>query len=253
VKLLVNHRTITQVPRAAYSFYHIELDRHDLLLAEGLEAESYLDVAASRQIFANNSVTDLRPAVNLTDATEAAYAERGCLPLTLRAEAVKPVWDALAARAGSVAAPAQAFTRDPALHLLVNGAAVAPARRDGARYWFQLPSGTREVVVASRVCSPWASQPWIDDRRLLGVAVASACLMTGRGAIEIALAGEAALRGWYGLETDPATGAAWRWTNGAGALAWPAVPGTQWLELTLHSTVSYMLTNDAREKLLAVG
>ena len=40
---LINGTTIMQVPVPTVHYHHIELDRHDILLAEGLAVESYLD------------------------------------------------------------------------------------------------------------------------------------------------------------------------------------------------------------------
>ena len=44
VKLLINHRSIEQITPDHVTYYHVELPSHDLLLAEGLAVESYLDV-----------------------------------------------------------------------------------------------------------------------------------------------------------------------------------------------------------------
>jgi T5SS/PEP-CTERM-associated repeat protein len=44
VKYLANGTSIAQVRRPSVVYYHIELPQHDLLLAEGLAVESYLDV-----------------------------------------------------------------------------------------------------------------------------------------------------------------------------------------------------------------
>jgi hypothetical protein len=44
VRHLINGSTIAQVPVDRVSYYHIELPRHDLLLAQGLPAESFLDL-----------------------------------------------------------------------------------------------------------------------------------------------------------------------------------------------------------------
>ena len=52
VKYLLNGSTITQVPRGSVTYYHVELSVHDVLLAEGLPAESYLDTG-DRSAFAN--------------------------------------------------------------------------------------------------------------------------------------------------------------------------------------------------------
>jgi hypothetical protein len=55
----VNGETIKQVPMDTVTYHHVELPRHDVLLAEGLPAESYLDTG-TRQNFANaDSVTQL--------------------------------------------------------------------------------------------------------------------------------------------------------------------------------------------------
>jgi collagen type I/II/III/V/XI/XXIV/XXVII alpha len=52
IKYLVNGTTIAQMSTRKVVYYHIELDRHDVLLAEGLSAESYLDTG-NRMRFAN--------------------------------------------------------------------------------------------------------------------------------------------------------------------------------------------------------
>jgi len=43
VKLLINGTSIAQVKRSKVTYFHIELERHDVILAEGLPVESYLD------------------------------------------------------------------------------------------------------------------------------------------------------------------------------------------------------------------
>ena len=52
---LVNGSTITQVrnmPKAGFTYYHVETERHELILAEDCAAESYLD-NPSREVFDN--------------------------------------------------------------------------------------------------------------------------------------------------------------------------------------------------------
>jgi len=44
VRHLINGSTIVQVPVDRVTYYHLELPQHDVLLAEGLPAESYLDM-----------------------------------------------------------------------------------------------------------------------------------------------------------------------------------------------------------------
>ena len=43
IMCLINGTTIDRVPVASVTYWHVELDDHDILLAEGLPAESYLD------------------------------------------------------------------------------------------------------------------------------------------------------------------------------------------------------------------
>ncbi|MCB8877104.1 Hint domain-containing protein [Acidisoma silvae] len=52
VKHLINGTTIRQIDVAAVTYFHIELPAHDVILAEGLPAESYLDTG-DRNAFAN--------------------------------------------------------------------------------------------------------------------------------------------------------------------------------------------------------
>ncbi len=52
IRYLVNGKTVAQEPRDTVGYWHLELDRHDVLLAEGLACESYLDTG-NRSAFAN--------------------------------------------------------------------------------------------------------------------------------------------------------------------------------------------------------
>ncbi len=57
---LLNHSSVTQDAPAAAEYFHVELDRHEVLLAEGLPAESYLDTG-NRTMFANAPLVALHP------------------------------------------------------------------------------------------------------------------------------------------------------------------------------------------------
>ena len=46
IKHLVNGTTVTQIDVATVTYYHVELPRHDVVLAEGLPAETYLETGA---------------------------------------------------------------------------------------------------------------------------------------------------------------------------------------------------------------
>jgi hypothetical protein len=52
IRHLIDGSTITQVPVDRVTYYHIELPQHDVVLAQGLPAESYLDMK-DRSDYAN--------------------------------------------------------------------------------------------------------------------------------------------------------------------------------------------------------
>ena len=61
VKYLVNGTSVAQTRRANVTYYHIELARHDVVLAERLPVESYLETG-SRAAFANGgTIAHLHP------------------------------------------------------------------------------------------------------------------------------------------------------------------------------------------------
>ncbi len=76
VKQLINGTTIVQVPVDAVSYYHVELHGHDVLLAEGLPAESYLDTG-DRSNFANGG----EPVLLHPDFASRVWEAGGCAPL----------------------------------------------------------------------------------------------------------------------------------------------------------------------------
>lgn len=55
---LVNGSTVQQVEVNKVTYWHVELDSHDIILAENLPTESYLD-CGNRSFFANAMVTSL--------------------------------------------------------------------------------------------------------------------------------------------------------------------------------------------------
>ena len=60
VRYLVNGASIAQVETDSVTYWHVELDRHDVILAEGLAAESYLDTG-NRSVFVKGAPLDDQP------------------------------------------------------------------------------------------------------------------------------------------------------------------------------------------------
>ena len=84
IRLLINGATVAAVPAGHITYYHIELQRHDVVWAEGLMAESYLD-AGDRNNFENGGGTmTLFPDLSRASPDMAAIWEmKACAPLVL--------------------------------------------------------------------------------------------------------------------------------------------------------------------------
>jgi hypothetical protein len=100
-KHLLNDTTIRQVPVDTIVYYHVELERHDVILAEGLPAETYLD-AGDRHRFQGGPVTTLHPFF-----AERRWEIAGCAPLVLTGPALETVRRRLRRRAGASRLPSR--------------------------------------------------------------------------------------------------------------------------------------------------
>ncbi len=213
-RLLVNGRTIVQdldVPDIRY--FHIELDRHAVLLAEGLAAESYLDTG-NRTLFENGGAAPVSHP-DLARPRPRSWDIDACAPLATDPATIEPLWRRLATRAvalghGAPVLPASAD--DPGLWLEAAGEMAPMVSTDGGGRVFALPDGAAWVRLRSGAFRPSDRMPWIDDRRRLGVSVARLIAHGPTGAREIALDGPGLAEGWWAAERDAARVA--RWTDG---------------------------------------
>ncbi len=100
VRHLVNGLSVVEARLYDITYFHLELDRHDLLLAEALPCESYLDTG-NRAAFENGR----DPMLPRPDAL-AAWEHDACLPLETGADNpfVLAAWQDLLARAEMAAA-----------------------------------------------------------------------------------------------------------------------------------------------------
>jgi hypothetical protein len=97
-KCLVNGTTIAQMPLDEVLYYHVELDRHDVLLAEGLPVESYLDTG-DRGTFENGG----GPIALHPDFAVRVWESAGYAPLVVAGRALEPVRQRLRGRADLLA------------------------------------------------------------------------------------------------------------------------------------------------------
>ena len=199
VEFLVNHRSILWDDRAQeVRLYHVELGRHDVLLANGAPAESYRD-DGNRWLFRNaNSGWHLPP-------------QPPCAPIHTGGKLVDAVWRRLLDRAGP--RPGLPMTDDPDLHLLVDGRRIDPSARYAGLYLFRLERAPATAIIMSRVGSP-AELGRSRDPRPLGVAVRRVTLLRGKRLRTLEAADAALTDGFHEHEGELGL----RWTNGAAML-----------------------------------
>ncbi len=181
---------------AHVDYVHVELDRHDLLLAEGLPAESYLDTGNRAAFVGGGAALDLHP-----DFSRRIWHAEGCVELVLAGPKLAAARRRLLARAAGLG---HRRTRDPGIVLTANGRRLAAAVQ-GGRWLAHLPGGATTVTQRSRTWVPAQTDPIADDTRTLGVAI-SRLLLDGRA---VALDSPALAEGWHTPERG------WRWTGGA--------------------------------------
>jgi hypothetical protein len=199
VEFLVNHRTILWDDHAQeVTVYHIELETHDVLLANGAPAESYRD-DGNRWLFQNaNSGWGLP-------------MREACAPILTGGPIVDAIWQRLLDRAGKLRS--LPLTDDPDLHLLVDGRRLEAVERTGDVYVFRLPLVPSILRIVSRASTP-AELGLARDPRVLGVALRRLALrkMTR---FRIIKANDKRLReGFHAFESDSSL----RWTNGDAAI-----------------------------------
>ena len=90
--LLVNGRNIVQETAGTVEYFHVELARHAVLLAEGAAAETYLDTG-NRGNFANASIVALTPGMTSSPSDGAAP----CAEMVFDGERLERVRAAIAA------------------------------------------------------------------------------------------------------------------------------------------------------------
>jgi hypothetical protein len=195
VEFLVNHKTIVWDDRAQeVEIYHVELDEHDVLLANGAPAESYRD-DGNRWLFQNaNSGWDLPP--------QKPYA-----PVLTGGPVVDDVWYRLLDRAGLTDLPS--LTDDADLHLIVDGMRVDARERTDGTHIFHLPAQPKSVIIGSRAAAP-AELGLVRDPRCLGAALRRVTIRQGAKFMLIDADDERLTAGFHDYEPAESI----RWTNG---------------------------------------
>jgi hypothetical protein len=199
VEFLVNHRSILWDDGAReVTVFHLELDAHDVLVANGAAAESYRD-DGNRWLFSNaNAGWDQPP-------------QPPCAPVLTGGNAVDAIWRRLLDRSGPrVGVP---LTDDPDLHLLVDGQRLDATQRAGGAYVFSLSHQPEAVRIVSRAAVP-QELGMGRDPRCLGVALGRVVVRQGTRFQATKAADPRLVDGFHGFEADTLC----RWTNGDATL-----------------------------------
>jgi hypothetical protein len=200
---LVNGASIVQECPNEIEYWHIELDGHDLVLAEGVQAETYQDVG-NRDAFENGGVVALSPVLD-GDVPEP------CLPYAGASSAVRA---RLIARAETLG---WTCSIDPAPWLEMDGQRVEGSRC-GEHWRFEVQAACQEIRLRSRAGRPWDVDPHSGDRRELGLKLHRLALSGPGGVFEVALDSPQLAQGFNAVEHDE-IGWTWRWTNGDAMLS----------------------------------
>ncbi|MBC7637188.1 MAG: Hint domain-containing protein [Acetobacteraceae bacterium] len=190
-------------------YYHVELDAHDILIADGAPTESFRDDGNASQFQNYGS----RPARNW---------QQPCRPVIEHGPELETAWRLVAARAGRIAA--RLFTPEPDLHLLVDGVRVDGKTNDGALFVFTLPPDADQIEIVSNTTIP-AINEHHDDRRRLGVAIGEMTIWRQNAGWPIAL--QTCQDGWHAMADGH------RWTKGRASLSLPRKDTTRLEILTI--------------------
>ena len=231
---LINGATIFQeTDRASVVYYHIELDEHAILLAEGLPAESYLDTGNRGFFSGTDEPRELYP-----DCAEGTpdRSFRSCAPFVSDDADVQPIWQRLAGRAERLGMDLERreTDRDPDLHVVAQDRTPRAIVRENGRHLFMLSARVPSIRVVSRSGRPTDVRPWAEDRRDLGVYVERITLTDRTGEVhDIPLDHPALSQGWWAPENCGIL--LRRWTNGDAVVPLPPFLAPAILEIQASS------------------
>ncbi len=203
ISALINGISVAQVKQDHIEYWHVELDAHDVILAEGLPAESYLDTG-NRTAFANGGAfIEAHP-----DFEPKHWAET-CLPLVRQGSEVTATRARLLSR---LVEQGHEINQEADAHIVVDGLRVEPTHKSDTRLAFTLPSGGRDISLRSRVFIPAHTMAESADLRELGLCVSRVEI----DGVTLALDNDEA-SGWREAEFNEGC-FSHRWTTGAAPL-----------------------------------
>ena len=244
-KHLVNGGSIvSERTHEPFTYFHLELDRHGILLAENVAAESYLDTG-NRDVFDNvGAAQQLHPSFVLNPDSE-RWKTDACAPLATAPAELEPIWRRLADRSEQIGYPVPTIQAvgDADLHVVADGRVIRPTADSDSRYVFAIPAGVQSVSLKSRFAIPAdrmiASQR---DTRRLGVCVNWIAIRSGAEDKFLPADHPALQAGWNEIERDDKM--IWRWTDGSAAIPWDGVPGATVLTVRCFPMEQYPIYDE---------
>jgi hypothetical protein len=221
-RYLVNGATIVQEPRDEITYWHVELPEHDVLLADGLPVESYLDTGNRGAFAESETPVHLHP-----DFALSIWQAKSCAPLVRDGATLVAVRRRLRRRAQALGF---ALADQPDLRLLAAGQSLTPRLIAGRLHRFALPATATELVIASRAAVPAEIAASNPDHRRLGVMIERILLRRPGWQHDIPLAELPDGHGFHPLERNATN--TWRWTDGHARL--PLPPTQAPLLIDLH-------------------
>lgn len=241
--MLVNGQTIVQqFNTRVFEYFHVELEQFDVVLAEGVPAESYVDTG-NRSMFQNSAEVamnpDFGPAEGRTEVDGITVAREGAV--------VEAIRKRLLARAEVLTGASR--TTDAALCVEVNGQIIqaSPAFAKEGVYRFELPANAGDVRILSRSAvvrdvTPLARR----DVRQIGVGVSGLAVIDQNGRRELDLA-DTSITGLN--KAQDVKGTQMRWTTGITVVPADTIQacGNATLELTVLRTYTYWVDGVAQK------
>ncbi len=203
VSFLINGVTITQHSVPSVTYWHVELDAHDILVSQGLPSESYLDTG-NRSSFSNGAAV-----VSMVPNFAPVVSDLSCAMLVQNGPVLAAVRERLL---GRIAAFGYVEAEHEGLRILADGVRVA-ALQNGRTLRVNVPAGTRVLTLVSSSGVPSHHDAQSSDARRLGIAIKGLRVGGMRAALaEVALDDVRLGAGFHATESNGET--RWRWTDG---------------------------------------
>jgi hypothetical protein len=202
-KYLINGVSVRQVDRPEVVYHHIELDRHDVIWAETLPAETYLDCGNRHHFARQKGAVSLHP-----DFQPLRWdRERACAPLVMDGPILVSVRQRLHDRVCDFGGRRVGGTYS----VSADGCRLHAIDAENGQLSFRLPPGASVVMIESSSTCAADIDPASVDRRRLGIAITEV-MLDGR------MVGASDTRFGPGFYEAEQRGRRWfRWTDGSAA------------------------------------